>query len=246
MKKPDWRISYSFFLIALSALFYALHFRLFHDSHHIFLYLVGDIAFLPLDVLIVTLILHGVLERREKRAMLSKLNMVIGAFFSEVGTQLLASLREFDPDRARLREAINGSGDLTKGDTAAIKRRLTDFDYATDAGRGDLAAMRDFLVRRRQFMLDLLGNPNLLEHETFTELLWAVFHLTEELAFRQDLSSLPESDLKHISGDVSRIYRLLVAEWLDYMQHLKRNYPYLFSLAMRTNPFDPEAMVVVR
>jgi hypothetical protein len=25
------------------------------------------------------------------------------------------------------------------------------------------------------------------------------------------------------------------------MKHLQDNYPYLFSLAMRTNPFDPKA-----
>jgi hypothetical protein len=27
------------------------------------------------------------------------------------------------------------------------------------------------------------------------------------------------------------------------MEHLKKEYPYLFSLALRTNPFDPEASV---
>jgi hypothetical protein len=31
-----------------------------------------------------------------------------------------------------------------------------------------------------------------------------------------------------------------------YMQHLKQNYPYLFSLAMRTNPFDANASAIVR
>ena len=30
------------------------------------------------------------------------------------------------------------------------------------------------------------------------------------------------------------------------MQHLKTAYPYLFSLAMRTNPFNPDASVVVK
>jgi hypothetical protein len=30
-------------------------------------------------------------------------------------------------------------------------------------------------------------------------------------------------------------------EWLAYMKHLKHAYPYLFSLAMRTNPFEAEA-----
>jgi hypothetical protein len=33
--------------------------------------------------------------------------------------------------------------------------------------------------------------------------------------------------------------------WLEYMEHLKDNYPYLFSLAMRVNPFDKTASPVV-
>ena len=37
----------------------------------------------------------------------------------------------------------------------------------------------------------------------------------------------------------------LIAEWLAYMRHLKKNYPYLFSLALRTNPFDPQASAVI-
>jgi len=39
---------------------------------------------------------------------------------------------------------------------------------------------------------------------------------------------------------------LLVHEWLDYMKYLKKNYPYLFSLAVRTNPFDRNASVVLK
>ena len=76
-------------LILLSILFYSLHYAIFRDLHHIFLYLIGDIAFVFIEVLIVTLILHHILSEREKQAMLKKLNMVIGAFFSEVGTPLL-------------------------------------------------------------------------------------------------------------------------------------------------------------
>jgi hypothetical protein len=45
---------------------------------------------------------------------------------------------------------------------------------------------------------------------------------------------------------MNRVYGLLVREWLSYMQHLKGTYPYLFSLAMRTNPFDSQASPVVR
>jgi len=90
-------------------------------------------------------------------------------------------------------------------------------------------------------LLRLLANPNLLEHDSFTNLLWAVFHLTDELAHRKDVNTILDSDYVHLAGDVKRAYVLLISEWLDYMKHLKVNYPYLFSLAMRTNPFDPEA-----
>ncbi len=74
----------------------------------------------------------------------------------------------------------------------------------------------------------------------------AVFHLTEELDYRRQFSELPGSDIAHLAGDVSRAYSRLVIEWIDYMQYLKGHYPYLFSLAMRTNPFDLNTTPVVR
>ncbi len=45
----------------------------------------------------------------------------------------------------------------------------------------------------------------------------------------------------HLSGDIRRAYSILITEWLAYMKHLKSDYPYLFSLAVRTNPFDQTA-----
>ena len=101
--------------------------------------------------------------------------------------------------------------------------------------------IKNLLVGKRDFMIRLLENPLLLEHETFTDLLWAVFHLTEELEGRTDLSTLSDADYAHLSGDIGRAYNLLVREWLLYMRHLEKNYPYLFSLAVRMNPFNPDA-----
>ena len=92
----------------------------------------------------------------------------------------------------------------------------------------------------------LLENPLLLENESFTNLLRAVFHLTEELEHRRDLQDLLDSDYLHLAGDIERAYFLLVMEWMTYMRYLHSNYPYLFSLAMRTNPFDENACVVVK
>jgi hypothetical protein len=94
-------------------------------------------------------------------------------------------------------------------------------------------------------MLRLLENPVLVEHKGFTELLLAVTHMGEELNSRQSLTTLPASDLKHLAGDLNRGYYLLVKQWLTYLVHLKKNYPYLYSLAARKNPFNPKASTVV-
>jgi len=241
----NWRVRLGVALVALSAAIYFVHFLIFGDAHHIFIYLLGDVAFVPVEVLLVTLIIHELLGRRERSAMLKKLNMVIGAFFSEVGTELLARFAAFDPQTDDARSGLVVTRDWTERDFAAAAARFRDADRPVDPRRGDLPGLRDFLAARRGFLLRLLENPNLLEHERFTELLWAVFHLTEELSSRPGLEDLPGSDLEHLAGDIRRAYGRLIAQWLAYMRHLKVDYPYLFSLATRANPLDPRASVVV-
>jgi hypothetical protein len=246
MKRYRWEIILATSLIAASAILYLIHYAIFRDMHHIFIYLLGDVAFVPINVLLVTLIIHELLNEREKRSRMEKMNMVIGAFFSEVGTMLLTYMSDFDPKLDEIKKNLIVRNDWSDSEFSEISRRLRQYEYSVDMTKVDLAALRDFLVGKRDFLLRLLENPNLLEHESFTELLRSVFHLTEELAGRTDIAGLPESDYKHLAGDIKRVYTQLVIAWLDYMKHLKGSYPYLFSLAMRTNPFDQTASPIVR
>lgn len=241
MKRFSWQVILGLSLVALSASFYLVHYAIFRDAHHIFLYLIGDIAFVPIEVLLVTLIIHRLLSSREKRAMLKKMNMVIGAFFSEVGAELLKSFIEFDPCVDEIRGDLSRIGEWSFKDFARYSKSIKNYDDEMDSQKGDLEQLKDYLVGKRGFLLGLLENPNLLEHESFTELLWAVFHLTEELSHRRDVTKLPDTDYEHLSGDMKRAYCLLILEWLAYIKHLKDDYPYLFSLAVRSNPFDPDA-----
>jgi hypothetical protein len=246
VRRPSWLVVLGVALITASAVLYYAHYLIFRDSHHIFVYLIGDIAFLPIEVLIVTLILHRLLSARERRSRLEKMNMVIGAFQSEVGTRLLALVAAADPDIATVRSELVVGVRWTDAEYRKTERALVGRKYEVNIARVDLPALREFLLGKRDFLLRLLENPNLLEHESFTELLRAVFHVTEELEQRADLRTLPETDRAHLAGDIARAYSLLAREWLAYMKHLKDNYPYLFSLAIRTNPFDPAASPVVR
>lgn len=245
MGRRRWQILLGFSLVLLSAMLYGLHYALFRDAHHVFIYLLGDLAFLPLEVLLVTLVIHELLNERARRSLLNKLNMIIGAFYSEVGTRLLAVLSNADPGLDAIRADLVIAADWPDTEFARVAGKLGAYKFRSDIDRVDLPSLRDLLVSKRDFMLRLLENPNLLEHESFTELLWAVFHLTEELEARDDLASIAGPDAKHIEGDIERAYGLLAREWLAYMRHLKESYPYLFSLAMRTNPFDRQASPIV-
>jgi hypothetical protein len=245
LRLQRWQVLLGISLVVLSAVLYFFHYTVFHDVHHIFIYLVGDIAFVPIEVLLVTLIIHSLLSQREKHAVLEKLNMVIGTFFSEVGTGLLAYLSDSDPKLEEIRKEMIVSNNWSDKEFEVVRRHLRAYDYGVDIAKIDLGHLRAFLLGKRDFMVRLLENPALLEHESFTDLLRAVFHLTEETQSRSDVTGLPDSDYQHLAGDIKRVYVLLAREWLDYMKHLKDNYPYLFSLAMRTNPFDQEASPIV-
>jgi len=246
MKRFSWQIMLAAVLIFLSAVFYFFHYTIFHDTHHIFIYLIGDIAFVPIEVLLVTVIIHQVLSAREKKARMGKLNMVIGAFFSEVGTMLLTYCSDWDPHLADIRKNLVMTKNWSHKEFLEVGKRLKTYQYAIDIKKADLKTLRTFLGGKLDFLLRLLENPTLLEYESFTDLLWAVFHLAEELAARDDVTKLPGADREHLAGDIKRIYVLLVHQWLNYMAHLKDNFPYLFSLAMRTNPFDQEASPIVQ
>jgi hypothetical protein len=242
----NWQVMLALLLLILSLVFYFIHYLIFRDVHHIFLYLIGDIAFLFVDVLIVMLVLHRLLVYREKRSILKKLNMVVGTFFSEVGTELLSKFSHFDPEVAKIGQQLVITKDWSDKEFIKVYKNIQGHQSGINSKKSDLDEVKNFLISKRPFLLSLLENPNLLEHDSFTNLLWAVFHLTDELAHRTDLKKLPDNDYQHLSGDIKRAYQQLILQWLDYMKHLKRDYPYLFSLAVRTNPFDITASVEIK
>jgi len=245
MKRFSGQILLGASLLALSVLFYFLHYLIFNDPHHIFIYLFSDIAFVFIEVLLVTLIIHRALEVRAKKARLEKMNMVIGTFFSEVGSNILKILSEWDPEIDRIQDEFVIEGKSVDQKFAGICRCLRKHRYHTDSEKLDWDTMKTFLLAKRDFLLRLLENQNLMEHEAFTEVLWGVFHLAEELKARPSLKGLPEADRNHLGGDVKRVYEQLALQWLKHMEHLKDSFPYLFSLSLRTNPFDRKATPIV-
>jgi hypothetical protein len=228
-------------LIAASVFFYFIQVAIFHKPEDTYFYLLQDLAFVPIQVLLVTIIITELFSWREKQAKLGKLNMVIGAFFSEMGTDLLRTLSSYDLNIEEFRKNLSKGIGFSDSDY----KKLTDYhkvhEYRIDSNGKDMEFVKSFLIANRPCIMRLLENPNLLEHESFTDLLWAVSHLTEELAYRANVRELKIPDRQHLESDIQRAYSHLTAEWLAYVRHLRKEYPYIFSLVVRINPFEPHA-----
>lgn len=181
------------------------------------------------------------LSRRESQARHRKLHLIIGVYFSEVGTRLLSLCAQADPQREQFCAGLAITMNWSDQQFLKATKKLRECTFEVQLERIDLAELQGFLASRRRTLVNMLENPILLEHENFTEHLQAVFHLNEELGFRPGFDHLPQTDSKHLTGDINRAYGSLVGQWLSYMLYLKQHYPYLYSLSVRTNPFNPKA-----
>ena len=118
-----------------------------------------------------------------------------------------------------------------------VKKALGTFQYCFYADPNKLEELAAIMDKNREFLLNLLDNTNLLEHESFTDMLWAVFHVGDELKTRGDLKGLSKAEIDHISEDMLRAYTAMVMEWISYIIYLKNEYPFLYASAIRKNPF---------
>ncbi|MFC1813768.1 hypothetical protein ACFL03_13870, partial [Thermodesulfobacteriota bacterium] len=240
-----WELRVVVILVAVSLVFYILHYAWFRDLQHIWLWSFTSLAFLPISALVVTLIINRVLSARDKALRLDKLNMLIGVFFSNVGNELLLRFSDWDAEDQYLRNHFGTPEPWSRLHAKSALAVLTKHQFSVTVSGYQLVELKAFLYPRVDSLMRLIENPNLLENENFTQLLRAVFHLAEELSYRDDLESTTEADLRHLAGDIERAYGLIVREWVLYMIFLKRKYPFLFSLAVRTNPLDRRAVATV-
>jgi len=185
------------------------------------------------------------LLRRENESRLRKVNMVLGVFFTELGDRLLKVFMTYDRHIEEIRPYLLVQANWTKEKFTSSGKNIVVHNPHVDIDLVDLPSLAKMLGDRRELLVNLLVNPVLTEQEDFSEALLAVFHLADELSSRDVTVDLPHSDREHLAGDMNRAYRGLLQQWLVYLFHLKSQYPYLFSLAIRKNPFDADASPII-
>lgn len=222
-------------LLLASAVIYIFQIILFNQKQDTVFYLLEDLAFLPIQILLITFILERILDDRSKQEKLKKVQAVINVFFTEMGRDCIPLLTKFigNYEDAHNCLKINEKWDSRDFSKSILQLRKLKF-IGTD-GPYDFKTLHIFLHQKRHFMLSLLQNQYLIEHDEFTDLLWALFHISDELQYRQNLEIIPENDIKHILLDIRRAYLPILVLWIHYMERMKVDYPHLFKFLIK-NP----------
>ncbi|HAL74839.1 MAG TPA: hypothetical protein DCM45_07120, partial [Clostridiales bacterium] len=193
---------------------------------------------------LVTLGLNTVLVYRQRQQMLEKISIVINEFFAEAGHDLIRGLRGFIVDLPDLAERLQPDGRWQDSKFNAAINLLEKEPVKVVIDLHELPDLANLFIDKKSQILSLFENPSLLEHDRFTEMLWALYHVHDELRSRDDLLALPASDVLHLSGDIQRAVQLLLIEWLSSMCQLKVRYPYLYSLAVRKCPLGESDVII--
>jgi len=250
-KHNSWKIKFSILMIVLIIIIYGSNYLVLGDAEHIISYIWTHLGFIPVDILLVAFILDEIIERKEKEAILEKLDMLMSTFFSEIGNDLinqLSTANKYKTNTENLKSIKNWDEQDFDNKLAELKNSNVDFsaDISPENREEFLDNLRTLLSGKREFIINLINNPNLLEKEEFTELINAILHLDEELEHRKDLTLVTDADFAHLNGDMQRVYNKLVYEWVYYLKYLYKHYPYMIALIVRTNPFDEDAEVYVK
>lgn len=246
-----WKIKFSIIMVIAIIVIYGSNILILKDPEHVISYIWTHLGFIPVDILIVAFVLDEIISKKEKEAMLEKLDMIMSTFFSELGNDLIGQLSSVNAHKADtnyLQSIKNWDDKDYENKLKEIKNQNIPFkaDVAPEEREEYLTNIRDLLINKREFIIGLLNNPNLLEKEEFSGLLTAILHLDEELEHRPDLSKVSDIDFNHLNGDMERIYNKLIHEWIYYLRYLNKHYPYMIALIVRTNPFDENADAYVK
>ena len=223
-------------LTLLSAAIYYVQYLIFHQPQNTLFYLLQDLAFVPIQVIMVTLILNRFLNVMEYRKKIKKINVIISTFFVEAGISIISTISKLSRNNDEFCKLVK-INEINKQKSIRLKKAVREFKFDIYADPNRLGELYSILSKYKTYTLNMLGNSNLLEHDSFTDMLWAVFHVADELHTRGDFNNLDKNDIEHLSNDILRAYTAMILEWINYMSYLHDEYPFLYALAIKKNPF---------
>ncbi|MGL5615015.1 MAG: hypothetical protein ACRDD2_02125 [Sarcina sp.] len=224
-------------LISISLILFYLQCFIFDDLQHTLSLLFTNIAFIPMNIFFTAFVIENLIEKRNTHHKMEKLLMIKGVFFSEFGSELLEKFAKHDESVKKISDEAHINKNWSSQEFKQLNKTLDNHNFEVNIENLDLEKLSILINKKNNFLLSIITNPTLMEHESFSDMTIALFHLKEEL---QDIYINTDSiccDKEHIKQDIKVLYRLMAKSWASYMKHLKEEYPTLFVKAMTHNPF---------
>ena len=144
-------------LVLLSVFLHYVHVLIFNDVHHTMIFLVADIAFIPLEVFFTTIVIDKMLERREKEHLLEKLNMLIGLFYTELGTKLLSDIVKGDAHGVMANHRTITADTWCDKSFAKLHEDILQYDYEINIDKINLKDVRNRLDDNKDLLYSLIS-----------------------------------------------------------------------------------------
>lgn len=226
-----------FLMLFATAAMYGLHYLIFRDPHHIGIFFISDVAFLPLEVLLVSLVLDRIVERSRDNENLGKVCILQSIFFRDCGADMIRYFLTCDQNRMELVSAMAVQEDWSPRDFENTRKFLRSYDFVLDPKKMDFFAIHFHLEKHHSFFLTLLESSSLTDHDEFTELLLTLYHFWEELNEQPDLYALSPEKVSLFHEYATDSYRLLSSEWLTNMQTIKKSHVRRTLSPLKETPF---------
>lgn len=218
-------------LIGISVIIYALQIIIFDDRRTTAFYIFQDLAFMPITIAIATLVVGDLVNRREQKEQQEKTRMLTSSFFTQMGADLLDIMMRGSSRADDLTHLMQAPTKDDK-DVQRVQSQLQSADLGFTLSADIYDESMDIILKSRQALLTLSSNPLLLEHECFTEMLWGIFHLSDEFRLRGNYKELDEDGREHMEDDFEKVFRLLLVNRVANLQYLQKTYPNYYSASL--------------
>lgn len=218
-------------LIGISVIIYALQIIIFDDKRTTAFYIFQDLAFMPITIAIATLVVGDLMSRREQKEQREKTRMLTSSFFTQMGADLLDIMMRGSSKADNLTHLMLTPTKDDK-DVQRVQSQLQSADLGFTLSADVYDESMDIILRSRLALLTLSSNPLLLEHECFTEMLWGIFHLSDEFRLRGKYNELDKEGREHMEDDFEKVFRLLLVNRVANLQYLQKTYPNYYSASL--------------
>ena len=152
----SWKIRFAIIMFVLAVVIFLARYLIFGDGEEIIAYLWKHIGFIPIDILIVAFLLEGIMGKKEHEAILEKIDMLMGTFFSELGNDLIRELSKVNANKINtenLKDIKNWNDKDYDNKMKELKANGIDFkaDIPKEEREEFLSNIHSILVDKREF-----------------------------------------------------------------------------------------------